>query len=76
MNLLKWNRRQVQKLSPFEIWLFIVGRVLVAFGLGILAMCYFPRVAYAIAVPLVVVGLVLLVVALKGFKRKDSPPSQ
>jgi hypothetical protein len=76
MNLLNWNQRKVQNLRPLELWLFIVGRVLVAFGLGILAMCYFPRMAYPFAVPLVIVGLVFLLIGFKGFKREDSPSSQ
>jgi hypothetical protein len=32
--MLTWNRRKVQNLSPVEIWLFIVGRVLAALGVG------------------------------------------
>ena len=74
MRILDWNRRKVQNLSPFELWLFIVGRVLVGFGVGILAMAYFPRIAYPASIPVVVVGFVLLVIAFKGFARKSPPP--
>jgi hypothetical protein len=45
MDVLKSNQSRVQNLSPLEIWGFIVGRALAAFGLGILAAQYFPRYA-------------------------------
>ena len=43
--MLAWNQLQVQKLSPGEIWLFILGRVLLALGLGILPQCIFQKSA-------------------------------
>jgi hypothetical protein len=72
MDPLKWNQRKVQNLSPLEIWLFIAGRVFVGLGLGILAMAYFPRFAFPAAIPFVIVGLIFMVVAFKGFTRKAS----
>jgi hypothetical protein len=75
MNLLESNARRVRRLSPMGIWLFIVGRVLAAFGLGILVMAYFPRVAFPAALPLIGAGLVLLVIALRSLVRgEDVPP--
>jgi hypothetical protein len=71
MGLLKWNRRKVQNLSPLEIWL-IAGRVFVGLGVGILAMAYYPRFALPAAVPFVVLGLILMAIAFKGFVRKGS----
>jgi len=55
--MLAWNQRQVQKLTPGEIWLFIIGRVLVALGVGMIAALSFPELSRPAAVPLVVVGL-------------------
>jgi len=67
-----WNVRGVKQLSPTEIWLFIAGRVLVAFGAGLLIASYLPP-AVAFGWPLVLAGAVLLAIAAKGLFRK--PPS-
>jgi hypothetical protein len=72
---LEANARKVKNLSPLGIWLFIVGRVLTAFGLGTLAMIYAPAFASRIAWPLVGVGTVLFAVALIGFTRPEKPSS-
>ncbi len=74
MKLLESNARRVQNLSPFGIWLFIFGRVLAAFGLGILAMAYFPAFAFPAGLPLVVAGVIALVVAFIGFGRSKKTP--
>jgi hypothetical protein len=75
MNPLESNARRVRNLSPVGIWLFIIGRVLVAAGIGILAMAYFSSIAFPAALPLIVVGVILLLVALKGLLgRADAPP--
>ena len=71
MNFLDANQRRVKNLTPWGIWLFIVGRVTVALGLGILAMAYFPQVAFPAALPLIGVGLVMLVVAFLGMRSDD-----
>lgn len=71
--MLRWNQERVRQLSPGEIWLFIVGRVLAAFGLGILVAMYVPQTD-SLGWPCLVVGAVLLVVAARGLRRK-SPPS-
>ena len=71
--MLAWNQVQVQKLSPGEIWLFILGRVLLALGLGILAAMYFPEVSRIAVLPLIVAGLLCLVIASRGlFRRSQS----
>jgi TctA family transporter len=70
MDVLKSNESRVQNLTPLEIWGFIVGRVLVAFALGILAVRYVPQIASMIAVPALVLGAVLLLIAAKGMARK------
>jgi len=67
--MLEKNRRRIQNLSGTEIWLFIVGRVLVAFGLGITAMIYLPHFFAVIALPSVVTGIVLLLIASRGLKK-------
>jgi hypothetical protein len=69
--VLAWNQRQVQKLSPAEIWLFIIGRGLVALGVGIVAALYFPDLSRAAALPLIIVGLLCLVLASRGFFRRQ-----
>lgn len=73
MRFLDWNRRKVQNLTAWEIWLFIAGRVLMSFGLGALAMKYLPDIAGPISIPTLVIGIVLLLVAAKGFSRKQTP---
>ena len=68
MNLLEANARRVKNLSPIGIWLFIVGRVVAAFGLGILTMAYYPKIAFPAALPLVGAGMIILLVAFKGLR--------
>jgi len=75
MSLLKWNQRKVQNLTPLEIWMFIVGRVLIGFGVGVVAMQYWPdKVAWS-GYPTLVVGLAIFVFAAKGLMRKSSNPT-
>lgn len=70
--MLERNRLRVQNLSGLELWFFIVGRVLVSAGLGVLAMAYFPTLARPLAWPAVVAGAVLLLLASRGLARKPS----
>ena len=70
MEALKANHHRVQNLTPLEIWAFIVGRVLVAFGAGILAVKYFPAFALSLGIPALVVGAVVLMIAAKGLVRR------
>jgi hypothetical protein len=69
--LLKWNAEKVKNLSGTEIWLFILGRVLVAFGIGILTAYYYPQIAWPVGVPALVVGTVLFLIAAKALLRKS-----
>jgi hypothetical protein len=71
--MLNWNAEKVRNLTGAEIWLFIIGRGLAAFGVGILAARYFPQVAGPLGLPAIVVGLLLLLVAAKGMFRRRSP---
>jgi hypothetical protein len=71
--VLESNRRRVQNLTGLEIWFFIISRVLVAFGLGVLAMAHFPSVASPLAFPIVIAGILILLVASRGLLRR--PPS-
>ena len=74
--MLESNRSRVQGLTGLEIWLFIIGRVLVAFGVGALAMAYFPSVTSTMSWPAVVVGVVILLVASRGlFRRPPQKPT-
>jgi hypothetical protein len=76
--MLAWNQRKVRQLTPLEIWLFIVGRGLAAFGLGIVAMRQFPNAVGPLGWPIAIAGVILLVVAGKGMMRPpardDTPP--
>jgi len=72
MDAPKSNQQRVKNLMPLETWAFIVSRVLVAFGLGILALKYFPAEASALGIPAIVVGLVVLLFASKGLVRKTN----
>jgi hypothetical protein len=71
--VLKWNARKVQNLTGTEIWLFILGRVLIAFAIGVLATEYFPHFVAPIALPGLVIGVILFLVAAKGLTRQ--PPA-
>jgi hypothetical protein len=71
--MLNWNAQKVKSLTGAEIWLFIIGRGLAAFGAGILSVRYLPQIAEPLGIPAVVLGLLLLVVAAKGLFRRPSP---
>jgi hypothetical protein len=49
--MLNWNAGKVKNLTGTEIWLFIVSRVLVGFGLGVIGVRYFPRIAGPLGLP-------------------------
>jgi hypothetical protein len=68
--MLENNRRRVQNLTGLEIWLFILGRVLLAFGIGVLAMAYWPGIATVLVWPGIAGGFVLLLLASRGLFRK------
>jgi hypothetical protein len=70
MRFLDWNRRKVHNLTAWEIWFFIAGRVLMSFGLGVLVMKYIPELGSPLGIPTLVIGILLLIVASKGFLRK------
>jgi len=73
MRFLNWNHQKVQNLTPWEIWMFIAGRVFMSFGIGVLAMIYFPDIAEWLAVPSIFIGLILLIFAARGlFRRPNS----
>lgn len=68
--MLERNRGRVSNLTGLEIWLFIVGRVLLGLGLGILAMTYVPDLACRFGWPLTVSGVMALAFAARGLLRK------
>ena len=70
MKFLNWNQKKVQNLTPWEIWMFIAGRVFMSFGLGVLAMQFFPEIAIWLVLPTIVLGFILLIFASKGLFRK------
>jgi len=67
--MLEWNRAKVRNLTGMEIWLMIVGRVLGGFGLGVLAVRYFPQIANPLGTPALFVGVILVVIAARGLFR-------
>ena len=73
--MLKSNAERVKRLTPLEIWLFIVGRVLIGFGFGVLAVQYFPQVARDLGVPAIGLGALLFIVAAIGLFRKQESGS-
>ena len=64
--MLKWNQAKVRQLTGVEIWLFIIARVLIGFGLGVLAVQYFPHAAGTLGIPALVLGVLLFAIAAKG----------
>lgn len=69
------NRARVRNLTGLEIWLFIVGRVLLGFGLGILVTRHWPQIFTQVDIPAIVAGLLLMVIAAKGlFRRTTGTP--
>jgi hypothetical protein len=55
--MLEWNRAKVKNLTGFEVWLMIVGRVLVGFGFGISAVRWITDIANPLGVPVKFLGL-------------------
>lgn len=74
--MLKVNAERVKRLSPVDIWLFIIARVLIGFGLGILAIQYFPHFARDLGVPAIGTGALLFAIASIGLFRnkRDAAP--
>ena len=73
MRFLNWNHRKVQNLTPWEIWGFIAGRVLVSFGFGIMLTQRYAQLADSLLLPILIVGFILLIFAAKGLRRKEAP---
>ena len=68
--MLEWNRRRIQNLTGTEQWLFIIGRVLVGFALGELTALYFPDFSHKIVIPVLVIGMLILVIPVRGMFRQ------
>jgi hypothetical protein len=71
MSILDWNASKVRNLTGAEIWLFILARLMIGFGLGVLACQYLPQIARPLAVPALVLGVILFLVATKGLPRTN-----
>jgi len=72
VSLLNSNAERVKRLTGMEIWLFIIARVLLGFGAGLLSARYFPQIAGPLGLPSLVVGLLLFLIAAKGLRRSNS----
>lgn len=75
MPIFESNRSRVRRLTGLEIWFFIVGRVLVALGVGALAMAYYPSISSTLAWPAVVIGTVILLLGFRGLRRPPDEPT-
>ena len=73
--MLRWNAEKVGNLTPIEIWLLIIARVVIGFALGVLSTRYFPRIAEPLGIPAVVVGFALFLFAAKGLLRTSNTDS-
>jgi hypothetical protein len=67
--MLAWNAERVKKLTGIEIWLLILGRVFVAFGIGVVTARYYPAIVGPLAIPAIGIGLVIFLVGAKGLFR-------
>jgi hypothetical protein len=73
MYSLKSYQKQVENLSPAKLWMFIFARGFLGFGIGAMAMQYFPRFFTDSGLPMFVIGLILFGLAVKGSKQKARP---
>jgi membrane associated rhomboid family serine protease len=65
-----WNSEKIRAFTSTEIWLMIFARLLVGFGTGVLVDHFYPKVAYALAVSAILLGIVLgLSIKAKGKHR-------
>jgi hypothetical protein len=71
-NILDWNAEKVRNLSGAEIWLSILGRGLMALGVGAFLGIHYPQIANPLVIPTLVVGGVLFAIGLKGLWRKKA----
>lgn len=71
MSLLRWNQKKVQNLTPLEIWMFILGRGFMSFGVGVVAMQYWPGKVSWLGLPTITLGSILFILAAKGLVRKS-----
>jgi hypothetical protein len=71
MPVLDWNAAKVKNLTGTEVGLFIIGRVLVGFGPGVLAVRYFPEIAAPLGLSALIVGVALFLIAGKGLLRTN-----
>jgi hypothetical protein len=55
-------------------WLATLGRVLAAFGLGVLAMTFYPKVAAPLGFPLAFAGVLAMLVGSRLGARRAAPP--
>jgi hypothetical protein len=63
--------QQVRRLAGVETWLVTIGRVLAAFGLGVLATSRYPGIAGRLGLPLAVAGVACLLIAAVEFRGRS-----
>jgi hypothetical protein len=69
MSILNWNSSKVKNLTGTEIWLFIIARLLIGFGVGVVACRYYSLIVGPAGVPAVVLGCILFAAAARGLAR-------
>jgi len=56
--MLNWNAAKLKNLTPTEIWCFIVARVFIGFGFGVLVTQRYPQTAGVLALPVLIYSAV------------------
>lgn len=67
-----WSVQKVKNLTFGEIWLFLVARVLIGFGAGAYLERYVSQIINHLAIPVFAVGVVLFLIASKGYFRQTA----
>jgi len=75
-----WEVDGVRQVTNVGLWLVTIGRVLAAFGLGVLAAWRYPALAGRLGLPTAIAGIACLLVAgwlqrRAASRSADSPPA-
>jgi len=62
----------VRQLTGVQMWLVTAGRVLAAFGLGVIAAIRYPDVVGRLGLPAAIAGVVCLLLGATGLGRRGA----